>query len=418
MQDFSVATDLDAAWLNFEPGIPIVPLPDGSRHPFYVTRPDNIMQRLRRKLLRPYASPPKYFLSGHRGCGKSTEMNRLAVDSDIQNKFWPVNFSIRDHADLNDIDFKDVLLTIGGQLFLQYQERGSRNLDDQLLNELNSWQGEIEEEITTLKSGRMEGEVGAEIGGVFAKLSSKIKLEPQTRHKIRQVFDRDVTKLVSLINDITAAITRNEGRPPLVLIDDLDKPDLGLAGKIFIERQNILSQPACPIVYTISSSLFYDPAFPNVRFESVFLPNIQLRERENRQARHAEGYHTLNMFVQQRMVSNLITEEAIELVATMSGGVFRELTRLVRNSIDYALDANRETINPGDVTKAATEIRNTYWRILTEEQIDILQEVRQGHDKHDPKKLAPLLQILALLEYNGDGTWFDVHPVLNALLDE
>ena len=161
VQEYSVANSLDTAWLNFEPGIPIVPLPDGSNHPFYVTRPDNIMQRLKRKLLRPYTNPPKYFLSGHRGCGKSTEMNRLAVDLEINEKFWPINFSIRDHADLNDIDFKDVLLTIGGQLFLQYQERGSRSLDRQLLEELNSWQGEIEEHITTLKSGRMEGEVGA-----------------------------------------------------------------------------------------------------------------------------------------------------------------------------------------------------------------------------------------------------------------
>ncbi|MCP4415940.1 MAG: hypothetical protein GY805_04910 [Chloroflexi bacterium] len=415
-QDYSVAKNLDTAWLNFEPGIPIIPLPDGSNHPFYVTRPDNIMQRLKRKLLRRYTNPPKYFLSGHRGCGKSTEMNRLAVDKEINKKFWPLNFSIRDHADLNDIDFKDVLLTIGGQLFLQYQERGSKKLDDQLLKELNSWQGEIEEQITTLKSGRMEGEVGAEIGGLFAKLSSKIKLEPKTRHEIRQIFERDVTKLVSVINDITAAITLNEGRPPLVLIDDLDKPDLDLARKIFIERQNILLQPSCPIVYTVSSSLFYDPAFPTVRFDPVFLPNIQMHERADRQSRHAEGYYTLKMFVQQRMMGNLITEDAIELVATMSGGVFRELTRLIRYSIDYALDAGREEIVLADVSQAATEIRNTYWRVLTEEQLQILRQVQEGQDKHNPEKLAPLLQILAVLEYNGAGTWFDIHPVLNALL--
>ena len=253
---------------------------------------------------------------------------------------------------------------------------------------------------------------------MFAKLSSKIKLEPKTRHEIRQVFDRDVTKLVSIINDITADITRNESRPPLILIDDLDKPDLELARKIFIERQNILLQPSCPIVYTVSSSLFYDPAFPTVRFDSVFLPNIKLHERTDRQAKHSPGYDTLKRFVRQRMQTNLITDEASELVATMSGGVFRELTRLVRYSIDYALDADRSEIIPNDVTKAAIEIRNTYWRILTEEQLEILRQVQEGQDKHDPEKLAPLLQILAVLEYNGSGTWFDIHPVLQALLDE
>lgn len=416
VSNFTIAQSLDDAWSNFEPGIPLEPLPDGSRHPFYVTRPDNIMRRLKRNLLRRYTNPPKYFLSGHRGCGKSTEMYRLAADVEIKARYWPVHFSIRDHADLNDLDFKDVLLAIGGQLYTQYQERGSKKLSKQLMAELDSWRGEIEEEIKTLKSGSTEVEVGAEVGNMFAKLSSKVKLEPRTRHEIRQVFDRDVTRLVSVINDITAAITHNEGRPPLVLVDDLDKPDLELARKLFVDRRNILLQPACPIVYTVSSSLFYDLAFP-IGIESVFLPNIKLHERDSRDARHAEGYYTMGMFIQQRMMSGLIDEAAQELVIKMSGGVFRELTRLMRMAIDHAAEAERTQIQAADVDSAAIELRSTYWRILTGEQLQILQSVRQGQDKHDPDKLAPLLQILAVLEYNGDGTWFDIHPVLHLLLD-
>jgi len=41
-----------------------------------------------------------------------------------------------------------------------------------------------------------------------------------------------------------------------VLIDDLDKPDLELAKKIFHDRREIMLQPNCAIVYTISSALF------------------------------------------------------------------------------------------------------------------------------------------------------------------
>lgn len=410
-----VAHTLDDAWSNFEPDIPLAPLPDGSRHPFYVTRPDNIMQRLKGKLLRRYTNPPKYFLSGHRGCGKSTEMYRLAADAEIIGKYWPVHFSIRDHADLNDLDFKDVLLALGGQLYTQYQERGSKKLDKQLLAELDSWRGEIEEEIKTLKSGRMEGEIGAEVSSLFAKLSSKVKLEPRTRHEIRQVFDRDVTRLVNVINEITAAITKNEGRPPLILVDDLDKPDLELARKLFVDRRNIMLQPACPIVYTVSSSLFYDPTFP-IGIESVFLPNIKLHERGKRDTRHAEGYYTLKMFIHQRMMPDLISDDALEQVVKMSGGVFRELTRLLRTAIDHTLETAQTQIEVADVESAAIELRSTYWRILTEQQLTILQQVQQGQDKHDPDKLAPLLQILAVLEYDSAGTWFDIHPVLHELL--
>jgi hypothetical protein len=412
---YQVAQDLDSAWSNFEPDVPLQVGHSGENHPFYVERPDTVMSRLKRRLLRQSQNPPKYFLSGHRGCGKSTEMHRLAADSDIVGKYWPVHFSIRDHADLNDIDFKDVLLALGGQLYTQYRAQGKR-LDPQLQKELDTWHGELEEEIATQLSGRMAGELGAEVSTLFAKISSKIRLEPKTRHIIRQILDRDVTGLIALINKVTTEILSQEKKLPLVLIDDLDKiTDLDRARQIFIHQQDVLRQPNCAIVYTVSSSLFYDPIFPTARIEPIFLPNISLYERGHRQRPSGEAY-ILNQFVLRRMVSELITEEALGMVVNMSGGVFRELSRLMRASIDFATDANRDQIVPDDIAQAAIEIRNTYRRVLSQEQMNVLQAIYDGNDRQDPGIMAPLLQMLAILEYNGDGTWFDIHPVLFDLI--
>jgi hypothetical protein len=412
---YRAASDLDTAWTNFEPDVPLKVGRHGENHPFYVERPDRVMSRLKRRLLRQSHVPPKYFLSGHRGCGKSTELYRLAANADIVDKYWPVHFSIQDHADLNDIDFKEILLAMGGQLYTQYREQGKR-LDPQLQHELDSWQGELEEEILTQPSGRLAAELGAEVGAPFAKLSSKIKLEPKTRHVIRQLLDRDVTGLIALINKITAAIQDREKKLPLILIDDLDKiADLARARQIFIHQQDILRQPNCAIVYTVSSSLFYDPTFPAARIETIFLPNISLYERGHRQRPSGEAY-ILSQFVLRRMMDNLIIEEALAMVVNLSGGVFRELNRLLRASIDFALDADRDQINGDDVAQAAVEIRNTYRRVLTQEQMDVLQAIYDGKDRQDPEIMAPLLQMLAVLEYNGDGTWFDIHPVLLDLI--
>lgn len=411
--EYIVAQDLDHAWLNFEPDAPLPPLPDGRPNPFYVTRPDDVMAWLKKAILLPYRQLPKHFLSGHRGCGKSTELYRLAADPEVQHKFWPVHFSIREHADIDDLDYKDVLLLIGLQLFQQYQAKGGK-LPKDLLEELESWQGEFVVHITSLQSGRMEGEVGAKLSAGLAEISSKIKLEPKTRHEIRREIERNITGLIAIINNIAAAIQAREKKAPLVLIDDLDKLDLKIAHEIFSERLELMLRPNCSIVYTVSSPLFYDSRITGIGGKAHFLPNIKLHEQGKRQARYPQGYYTLAQFVHQRMAPELINEQALELAMTMSGGVFRELARLIRHSI---LLSNRSIISEADVKGAVAELRSTYWRILTTEERALLRTVRQHNQMLDRDDLAPLLQSLAVLEYRNDVIWCDIHPVLHELLD-
>ncbi len=413
---YLIAHDLESAWLNFELDLPLPPQPDGASNPFYVDRPGNPVAQLERALLRPYYQPPKYFFSGHRGCGKSTELLRLAANPDIRRKFWPVHFSIRDLADINDLDFKDVLLAIGGQLFSQYQKNSRHGLKRGLLDELDGWRGSIEESVTVLKKGGVELELGGRLTNFFAEVSGKIKLEPQTRQELRQVFDRNITGLVRLVGQIANAISAQEGRPPLVLIDDLDKADLERAKAIFYARREIMLQPECPIVYTVSSPLFYSPEFEAIKERAIFLPNVKLHPQGQSQKRDREGYDTLHQFVQKRLDAELISQDALNLAAKTSGGVFRELARGVRGALDHALAEGRERITRPDVESAAAEIRSAYWRLLSAEQRDLLRQVRDNNRMDHPDKLAPLLQMLAVLEYANGQPWCDVHPALEPLL--
>ncbi|MFQ5616023.1 MAG: hypothetical protein ACE5GO_06150 [Anaerolineales bacterium] len=415
---YELADNLDDAWLNFELDLPLIPIVEGKPNPFYVNRPGNPVAKLERMLLRRYRQPPKYFFSGHRGCGKSTELRRLAANPQIQAKFWPVHFSIRNVADVNNIDYRDVLLATGAQMFTRYRAQGGQ-LPKQLLKELDSWRGKIEEHITTILSGRTsESEIGAGLDAFFANAALKIKLEPATRKEIRQVFERDVTGLIHVIDGIATAIHAREGRPPLVLIDDLDKLDLAAARAIFYARREIIMQPRVPVVYTVSSSLFYSPEFEAIRDRAVFLPNVKLHTQGDPAAEDREGYRTLRSFIIQRMHPGLITGDAVRLAAEMSGGVFRELARVMRSALDRALEAGRARIEDVDVAGAAAEIRGEYRRILTPEQRELLQEIRGHNQLTHPHALAPLLQMLAVLEYANGEPWCDVHPALEKLLDE
>jgi hypothetical protein len=416
--EYIKATDFDRAWLNFELDLPLKPQKGGRANPFYIDRPSNPIAELTDALLAPFYRPPKFFFSGHRGCGKSTELLHLLSNPEIHKKYWPINFSIREEADIIDIDFRDVLLAIGGRLFREYRKRGGE-LPDQLLKELNNWKGKVEKEISTILDGRLSNiEMSASVDAFFANAGLKMKLEPATRVELRQVIETDITSLIAIINHIATAIYTKERLIPLILIDDMDKPALEKARAIFHDRREIMMQPNCAIVYTVSSALFYSKEFDSIRDQALFLPNIYLHPPMQPENHHEQGYKTLREFVHTRMDSKLIEPAALEEAVTYSGGVFRELARIMRTAIGRARRRKAEKLEVADIEWAAVEIRNEYRRILDKEDIKLLKKVAANNKLEFSEPLRPLLQLLALLEYRDEENWCDVHPVLRKLLDD
>ena len=415
--EYVIAKDFDRAWLNFELDLPLVPSKNGRPNPFYIDRPHNPITELSDALLSPFYRPPKFYFSGHRGCGKSTELMHVLTHPDIQKKFWPILFSIRDETDVVDIDFRDVLLAIGSRMFRAYRQSGGQ-VPDQLLKQLNGWRGKVEQEVKSVLSGQSSYEFGGNIDAFFLNAGMKMKLEPKTRIELRQVFEKDITGLVEVINAITDAIVANEKRIPLMLIDDMDKPDLDKATEIFHTQREIMMQPNCAIVYTVSSALFYSKEFDAIRDRAIFLPNINLHPPRESDRHIVEGYTTLQKFVHVRMDPHLIETQALEDAITYSGGVFREMARIMRSALGRARRRQAKQIDNADVEWAATEIRNEYRRILDQNDIVYLRKVYEHNRLEYNDRLRPLLQLLAILEYRDTENWCDIHPVLRRLLNE
>jgi hypothetical protein len=415
--EYKIATDFDRAWLNFEIDLPLKPDKSGRPNPFYIDRPGNPIAELTDALMAPFYRPPKFFFSGHKGCGKSTELQHLLSTPQLRSKYWPIHFTIREDMDMMDIDFRDVLLAIGGRLLREYKNQGGE-MPDQLLKELNSWKGKVVKEVTTLLDNRPAiTEFDGGVEAFFANASMKIKLEPTTRGVIRQVIDTDITGLIAIINHISTTIYKQEHRIPLVLIDDMDKPGLDKARAIFHDRREIMMQPQCAIVYTVSSALFYSKEFDSIRDQAVFLPNIHLHPPLEPDNHEAEGYETLKQFVRVRMDPCLIDEAALDLAVTYSGGVFREMARIMRTSIGRARIRKAARVTVEDVEWTATEIRNEYRRILDKEDLKLLKKIQDNNRLEYTERMTPLLQLLALLEYRNGENWCDVHPVLRKLLN-
>ncbi|HJH31750.1 MAG TPA: hypothetical protein C5S50_06150 [Methanosarcinaceae archaeon] len=405
IEDFVVAEDLDLAWSNFDP---FYPLPVNC--PFHVEREGKPLNKLTRALLRRHRQAPKYFFSGHRGCGKSTELNRLAADEAINQKFIVVKYSVKDVCDVNNLNYIDVLFSIGAQLYIQYTEAG-KELRPELISELEGWKNNIIEKITE-DSSAIETSVNGGLKIFFLSIMAKIKSEDITRNTIRETIEPNLSDLIDKINMIIADIEGKEKKKLLVLIDDLDKPNLEQAKSIFYDNQTAITQPVCYIVCTVPISISFTQEFVAIRDSKYFLPNIKLHEKNNRENKDEQGYELLRTFIYKRMKEDLIEKDAVDLAIKMGAGVFRETARIMQISIDNAIERGRNCIIEDDVERAKQEIISDFKRMLSTEDYDILKNVRENNEIRGIEKIGHLLHNLSVLEYMNGDTWCDVHPTL------
>jgi len=409
-EEFIVAEDLDFAWSNFDP---FYPLPAGC--PFHVEPVGKPLNRLINALLRTHRQPPKYFFSGHQGCGKSTELNRLAANDEIKQKFFVVKYSVRDVCDINNLNYVDVLFSIGAQLYLQYVDSG-RELRPELIEDLEAWRDSIVERVSEEESS-FETSVGGGIQGFFVSMAAKISAEDTTRETIREVIEPRLSELIDKINSIIADIEGREGKSVLVIIDDLDKPSLEQATEIFYNNQTAITQPVCHIVYTVPISMFFAQEFIAIWDRKFSLPNIKLHAKNDRTSRYEPGYDLLKTFIFKRMKEDLIESGAVDLAIKMGAGVFRETARIMQIAADSAIERDRDHIVKEDVERAGQERRSDFKRILETADYDRLEEVYKNNNIRGIDKIGHLLHNLSVLEYENDENWCDIHPTLENVLD-
>lgn len=409
--DYERADDLAHAWLNFELDLPLETDSAGNNN-FYIARGAGTagrdpVGRLIDELNSPFRVPPKYFLGGTRGSGKSSELRRIASQPQILQRYLPIQFSMRDEADVNNLDYKDVLLAIGGRMYRHFETLGGK-MPESLESELDRWRGRVMEVIVTqprVRQMEMEGGLAA----FFAHLGLRIKLEPQTRNELRQVIDHDVSSLIETINEIALVIKKQTRRIPLLLIDDTDKADIEASRALFFTRRETMLSPACAIVYTISDALFYMPEFEGIRDRALFLPNVALWDRAAG-AYSFEGFEQMRTFVERRINPALITRDALTHAIRTSGGNYRELSRILRLSIMRA--NNTGEVRSEHVLAAQAEMRGEFRRMLSSEHHALLREAHATGQLSQPHKALPLLQMNALMEYHDHEPWCAVHPVL------
>ncbi len=420
------ATSLEQAIEAFGPA-PIEFGPGGTSG-FYVEREDRPLARLRTRLLSG-TEANKYLLAGHRGSGKSTELNRLAADPEIVARYEVLKFSVKDVLDLNALTHIDLLFSCVARTYDQLVTRAGMEVGGRALDRLDRWRREITERIGSREQAASATvDTGAKVGllsAFFAGFTARLRAERKTREVTREVVEPRLSEFLDTLDgffrDVEDALAKGQRRLLLVL-EDLDKiPDIGKALALFSDTGFYLTRPPCRIVYTVPIAIHYSKAFQNVAGTfgpSVFLPNIRLRERQAPHARNEAGVRTMRQFVRLRMDGGLVEEDALGEAVAHSGGVFQQLQRLMEDACVTAITRGAPVVTRPDVREAAAALRNQLERSLTDEDHEILAAVdRRKQASSDDATLA-LLHGLHLVEYRNLERWCDVNPLLEQTLRE
>ncbi|MBI2906191.1 MAG: hypothetical protein HYX92_00900 [Chloroflexi bacterium] len=382
--------------------------------------------------------PQVKLFAGHRGVGKTCELNRLKAVLETPHSaanphrpFKVIYLDTSKHLDLNDLDLPDLLVLIAAEVQRQLQEDkipGFRTVSvyfSQVWEELKAaLQAEVVLKDAKVKTG-------------FAELAVELKNRPNSRLMLREAIERHSTRLLNGVNDLltTASVKlRQAGREGLVLIVDglerlvyrsLDGGASNTHVRLFCDRSEQLASLEVHTIYTVPISLFYSPRCGQLEQTlggfNVPVPMIRLHEFSSPAvAPDSPGMKKLWEMIEARcryadVDINAVFDErsTAQYLCEMTGGHPRHLMMFLQSAMS--------AVENLPVTRAAAEkaVRNYANSLLREVPEDYWAKLhRFGAPQADiPKDEAhqQMLFLLHIFEYMNGRPWYEVNPVIRTL---
>ena len=378
----------------------------------------------------------KIVVAGHRGSGKSTELNRVCKD--LEDKGYIVLWaSVNLNLDPKDISFSDVMRL----LVLLIDDRFGPEIEKdpslkQAFETVQAWFREVTSkevrEIDKASSnsfdiaigGKTEAELEGEIGPSFFKGKAKARTElgklmagisilrrsnSNKRTEIKETLERYSNELVSNVNSLLRAIP--QASRTVFILDNVDKYDAKIVNDIFFENADLFRDLDSHFIFTVQSSLLFKPVdhVPDQAFETLRLPMLPIFQHGSREPNPPVVQH-LQDAIEKRVPRSLFADfdSATKKAIHLSGGCWRDLLRILHGAL---LDANA-VIEMKDIESAIARVAQTYTGLIRDqEDLKILAEVHATKNLLSNEKSLYLLHHLCVLAYNGKN-WYDIHPLL------
>lgn len=435
----SITDLLRAAWNAVDP---VIPLPSGD--PRYVdckdVRGGDAAEEMR-GIITWSNRNVSLLVTGHRGCGKSTELLRLKSKLE-EDGYCVLYFAADEDLDMNDTIYSDLLLAVARRIVTDLCADHGITLDENLLAKVQEWFGTTLYEQTEWERVQAELNTEARLGiglpssmpllaRVLARVTGQIRTGQTVKKDIRLKLDPQLSLLVANINLLIGKATeqlRRKGREGLVLlIDNLDRITYRVADggrtsheALYIDHGPQLCSLACHVVYTVPISMLYTPTATQLTAifpEKVFVPMIKVKEPDGKECK--PGLDSLRVMLRRRIpeIDTLFSPGAVERLIRASGGHPRDLMRLARYACTYA--RREEGITPIDeevAERAVGVLTEDFGRMVPEEHYPKLARVHIRKQVENDVDHQMMLYNLSVLEYrNGKTPWHDVHPAVEEL---
>lgn len=389
---------------------------------WYVQRPATPRNRLRIALVNQ-REPQKVLFVGHRGSGKSTELNKLAEE--VNESFHTIGFNALDVVGRSSMRYEDLMLTLATQIT-------RRCIDDNLVGRPRAeplregWQGVADwwrRVVAGIDFPSAAGEIStsATLSTLLGEIEIGISQSSFTRDQLNDLVDRQMPELIRQLNWVIGEAERHlNPRRLLVIVEGLDKVDLEAARNIFRDHATTITALHASMVYTFPLALRYSQDYRTVQRHfntDLYLHNLAVRRDDG--ADDHEGMATLREIVLKRLEPQLIAAEALSQIAQASGGLPSDLIRLVNAAAIYALERSDAAlaVEPGDAQNAIRDLRRELAATLSMAEWKLLKQCHANRLLTNEPEIQQLLYKGALVEYSNSRQWCDVHPLLWSLLD-
>jgi hypothetical protein len=413
---------------------------------WYVPRPHSPLQTLVAKLSPDRGTQPALLL-GHRSSGKSTEMVKLATELAQRFNYLVVRIDLTQNLDPGKVNPIEILFLLGAAVYKVAQQEVEQKPDAKLFDRLVGNLETLVREHTENKSFEVDkkglldnlvcfgaGLVGGPVaGGVMKAVTSlaPFKFPSGTNIQLARKLEvqPQVREILTTLNAIISDVQDRGGRQVFLIVDGLDRvPNIEMARYVFAENEEWLDGPICNALYTAPIMLYYSPIFGRVRsnFDTRPFPNVKVHwphQVDDPGTPDEEGYEVMRQVAHKRLLQprglepdQVIAPKALDHLIEMSGGVMRDLIRLMREATVKAELAGQRQIDLDVAQQTVLSMRRDYKASLNVVYRQELAEVLKAHEVTGSEKCDELLLGNYVLSYVNEGIWFDVHTVILPLL--
>lgn len=349
----------------------------------------------------------KMLLIGHRGCGKSTILNKVAEE--LREKYYVVSFSYSEEFNMRDVETVDILLATYFQLL--------KSLEKNWLISLLEKDETIKDFIDFLQKP-LTIEPSIKDIELFDSIVFKFKVENDSRAVMRKTLHGQTKKLLDNINNICKKIEKQKNKSILIIIDDIEKLESEFTEKIFFENQFLLTLPQVKVIYTFPLDTYYCAAYNNIMnlYKDHFLPLVNLKDRQEKPIDN--NIDSLKKLINHRISSNLVKSDVYEYLIENSGGLLRDLVQFMQDACNLAIVEEKDIIDLEMAEKVVAKYVNDYYRRFDFQKYkEAIKKISTTKEKDGNENLVYFLRYLFALEYRlNEELWYDVHPCLKIAL--